>query len=213
MVVVLHRDLGELLEGGAVFPAVLDAQHGEHCGHGARSHEPFGRDAHVGRAAAQQAAPHLFDAKAKHEVVQPRLHRDPSFPEGRGAGCAGVRRIDDRDPGLTDMAQDPLAQAAIGLAYIAAIERLDVADTQPGVVQRQEHGLCADVLDGSISEPAELNHVRANNIDVAHRGASLGSGNTQFNSRAARKRGACSAPPCRLAPQDFRTSPAAACRT
>ncbi len=131
---VLHRHLGELLEGRAVLAGVLHAGLGEHGRHGAGAEQALLGNAGAAAGAAEQTLAHLLHAYGEHAVVKPGLDGGPGFPECRRAGGAGVGHVDHRNAGLADLLQDALADHAAGLAQVAAVQRLHVLDGEPAIV-------------------------------------------------------------------------------
>ena len=106
VVVVLHRHLGELLEGRAVAMAMFHPCFGENRGHGAAAKEPFLRDARAGPAAPEQALAHLFDPHGEGEIAGPGFHGHPGFPESRGPGGAGIGAVHHGNARLADLLED-----------------------------------------------------------------------------------------------------------
>ena len=146
VLVVLHRDLRELLEGGAVLARVLHARLGEHGRHRAGAEQALLRDALAAAAAAEQARlAELLDADHQHQVVEPGLDRRPALAERRRAGGAGVRAVRDRDSRLPDLLEDALADHPARLHQVAAVERLHVLDLQARVVEREQRRLGAEL--------------------------------------------------------------------
>jgi hypothetical protein len=131
---VLYRHLGELLEGGAVLARVLHAGFREHGRHGAGAQEALLGNAGAAAGPAQQTLAHLLDAYGENAVVKPGLDGCPGFPEGSGAGGAGVGDVDDGYARLADLLQDALADHAAGLTQVAAVKRLHVLDGEPAIV-------------------------------------------------------------------------------
>ena len=205
VMVVLDRHLGELLEGGAVLAGVLEPGLGEDAGHGAGAEQAFGRDARLARPAQEPGARHLLDADREHQVVEPGLDRDPTLAERGGAGGARVGAVDHRNAGEADLAQDALAHHAAREHEVAAVERLHVADGEPGVVERAERRLGAQRLDRAIGELPELDHVDADDVDVAAH--CLFSSSAEAGSRRSGTR--CLRDPCAAR---SRRSPRPACR-
>ena len=169
---VLHRHLGELLEGRAVLTGVLHAGFGENRRHGPGPEQPFLRDPAAAASATQEPSAHLFDADGQHDVVQVRLDRRPGFPERRRASRAGVGHVDHGNAGLADLLQDTLPDHAAGLAEIAAVQGLHVLDGQPAVVERHERRLRTELGDGFLRKPSELDHVHTDYVRVCHVGCS-----------------------------------------
>ena len=171
VVVVLHRHLGELLEGGAVLARVLHAGLGEYRGHGAGTQQALLGDAAAATAAAKQAPAHLLDTDGQDDVVEVGLDRRPGLAERRGAGGAGIGHVDHGDPGLADLLQDALADHAARLAQVSAVQRLHVLDGQSAVVERKERRLRTELRDGFFGKPSEFDHVHTDYVGICHGGA------------------------------------------
>ncbi len=120
-------------------------------------------------AAAEQAAAHLLDADREHGVVDAGLDRHPALAERRRAGGAGVRAVHDGNAGLADLLQHALPDHRVGLAEVAAVERLHVLDLEAAVVERHQRRLRAERLDGRAGARLhELDHVDSDDVHVAH---------------------------------------------
>src|SRR5687768_9539660 len=130
MLVVLDRDLRELLLRRAVLAHVLDAGLTEDRRHQTTAEHALRADA----AATARAAPeeahfaHLLDAHGHRHVVGSRRDREISLAKRRGPGCTRVRDVDHRDARLTDLLQDPLADHRARLEEVPTGEELGVAD-------------------------------------------------------------------------------------
>ena len=79
-----------------------------------------------------------------------------------------VGHVDHGDTGLTDQLQHALPDHAARLAQVAAVERFHVLDAQSAVVEREQRRFGADLGDGFIGKPSELDHVHTHNVCVSH---------------------------------------------
>ena len=175
---VLDRDLGELLESGAIFAGMLHADMGEDRRHGGGAYQSFRFDA-GSAATAKKSTPHLFDTNAQHDIVHVGLDRDIAFAKGRRAGRTSVGAIDDGDARLTDELQDTLPDPTACLSQVAAIERLHVFHCQATVIQRHQRDFRAETRHRPLGKPTEPDHVRTDDIDPSHRSTALASGGSK----------------------------------
>ena len=167
VVVILDRDLGELLEGRAVFLGVRHAGFREDARHRAGAQQSFGRNAFAGAAAAKHAGPrHFLDADGEDGVVESGPDCGPAFPERRGTGRAGIRAVDDGNPRLTDLFLDLLSDHGRRHHQVATVEGLNIVDRDSGVVECEQCRLGAERGDRAVGESAELDHVDSGDVDV-----------------------------------------------
>src|SRR3954451_24553560 len=179
VLVVLLRDLGELLEAHAVvLVRVLHAGMAEHRGHGARAEPTVDRhDAAVATLGLVLVGPaarrvpgeephlaHLLGADGEAEVGHARRDLKVRGAHRGGTGRARVHDVVDRDAGLADLLGDLLADAA-HVEHAPGRQDLHVEDGDAGVVERVERGLRGQVDHVLVGIAADLGHRGAEHPD------------------------------------------------
>ncbi len=181
--VVLLSHLGELLEpDSVVLVGVLHAGLRERPGHQAGTEDALDRaDRAVaagrlegpvaGRSrgdAEQTALAHLLQADGQPDVGLARLDGHGRHPERGRAGRAGIGHVVHGNPGLPDLLLDALPDAA-GLEQAAGRQDVGVEDRQPGVGERGQGRLAAQVDEVLVVVAHELGHRRADDPErVSH---------------------------------------------
>ena len=168
MPVVLHGHLGELRLRRAVAPHVLHPRLAEHGRHEAAAEHTLGAHPRAAAPAEEPHLPHLLHADGQRDLVLSRGDGEPRLPEGRRARGAGVSDVDHGDAGLADLLQDALPHHRVRLEERAGGQQLDVTQREPGVVEREQQGLAAEVGHVPVPVASEPDHADTRDVDVTH---------------------------------------------